>query len=94
MPALTMHLEHLVASRRLSAYLDDELSVRQRKRVTRHVSQCPECGPTLRGLIRITAALRGLGRSTRAQRSVVPLVLERIRDEHAHMSHERSRRPR
>jgi anti-sigma factor RsiW len=54
--------QHRWAHARLSAYLDGELSPRQRRRLERHVSACADCAPTLRSLIRVIHALRTLPR--------------------------------
>ena len=60
----------------MSAYLDGELGTEERRRLQRHTDLCPECGPTLRTLVRLTRELRGLRRSP--QRSVAPGVIERL----------------
>lgn len=57
------------------------VSPRRRARFARHVDECPECGPMLRGLIRVRAALRSIGAPTAGEPSVVPAVLERLRAE-------------
>lgn len=61
--------------------MDAELSLRQRARFARHVDECPECGPMLRGLIRVRAAMRLIGQSPPDGPSVVPSVLERLHGE-------------
>ncbi len=68
-------LEHRWASRRMSAYLDGELGAEERRRLERHSDLCPECGPMLRTLVRLTHELRDLRR--RPERSVAPGVIER-----------------
>ena len=70
------HVEHRFAQRRMSAYVDDDLSARQRQRVERHADLCPECGPLRRALLRLTAALRDLRRPP--DRSVAGSVIRRL----------------
>ncbi len=75
-----MMRDHRFAGRRMSEGLDGELSPRQQARFARHVDECPECGPMLRSLIRMRAALRQVGETPNAA-SIVPGVLERLRSE-------------
>ncbi len=70
-------LEHRWARRRLAAYLDDDLAPAKQRRLERHAAGCPECGPLLRSLATVIAALRWLGRGNR--RSVAPAVMDRLR---------------
>jgi len=49
---------HLAVSRRLSAYLDGELSPLRAGAVERHVARCATCASRLKGLRRTQAALR------------------------------------
>jgi hypothetical protein len=74
--------QHRWARSRLSAYVDGELSARQRRRVERHADACAECGPALRSLIRVIDALRRLPRppATVADRVVVRLRQEIAED--------------
>jgi hypothetical protein len=65
----------------MSDYLDGVLSVRRRRRLARHAERCPDCGPMLRGLMRVTTVLRSLGRMSTVDASVVPSVLDRVREE-------------
>ena len=77
-----MHRDHRFAQRRMSDALDGDLTPRQRARFARHVDECPECGPMLRGLIRVRGVLRTFALDeTSRDASVVPAVLERIRQE-------------
>ena len=73
--------DHHFAQRRMSAYLDGGLHERGCRRLVRHAQQCPECGPLLRGLLRLRALLARLGRATPGDATVVPLVLDRLRRE-------------
>ena len=65
--------------------LDGTLTPRQRARFAHHVDECPECGPMLRGLIRLRAALRSIATDasdpdgSNPDSSVVPAVLEYLR---------------
>lgn len=75
-----MHRDHQYTQRRLGDAVDGALTARQKARVARHVSECPECGPMLRGLIRVRSALRAMGEQRPVEgESVVPGVLERLR---------------
>jgi anti-sigma factor RsiW len=76
-----MRRDHRFAQRRVSDYVDGDLSRRQRLRIARHVDECPECGPMVRGLLRIRLVLGALGRPGSKRTTVVPLVLERLRDD-------------
>lgn len=77
-----MHRDHRYVQRRLPEAVDGELSPRERARVARHVDECPECGPMLRGLIGVRAALRAIREPEEPDgASVVPGVLERLRRE-------------
>jgi len=73
-----MHRQHCYAQRRLSAAVDDALTPREKARVVRHVSECPECGPMLRGLIVVRGTLRAIGSGRAPRTSVVPGVLARL----------------
>ena len=75
--------DHQFAQRRLSAYVDDELSAPDRRRVARHAAECPDCGPLLRGLFQLREALQAIDRASDVRASVVPQVLERVRREPA-----------
>jgi hypothetical protein len=73
--------------------LEGTLTPRQRGRFAQHVDECPECGPMLRGLIRLRAALRSIATDTsdpdgyKHGGTVVPAVLEHLR------AHPSERRP-
>ncbi len=73
--------------------LDGTLTPRQRARFAQHVDECPDCGPMLRGLIRLRAALRSITTDasdpagSNPEGSVVPAVLEHLR------AHPSDRRP-
>ncbi len=65
--------------------LDGTLTPCQRARFARHVDECPECGPMLRGLFRLRAALRSIATDasgpdgSNPDGSVVPAGLEYLR---------------
>ena len=65
--------------------LDGTLTLRQRARFAQHVDECPECGPMLRGLIRLRAVLRSIATDasdpdgSNPDGSIVPAVLEYLR---------------
>jgi anti-sigma factor RsiW len=59
-------LDHLYTRRRVSGYLDGDLSSDARARVERHARECDDCGKTLGALSRIGAALRRLGQPQRS----------------------------
>jgi anti-sigma factor RsiW len=44
----------------MSAYLDDELGERSRRRVARHAADCPECRSVLHSLRRLIGALASM----------------------------------
>lgn len=69
--------QHRWARTRLSAYVDGELTARQRRRLERHADACAECGPALRSLIRVIHALRTLPRPPAP--SVADRVIARLR---------------
>lgn len=77
----------------MSDALDGTLTPRQRGRFAQHVEECPECGPMLRGLLRLRAALRSIATDASDPEgsnhggSVVPAVLEHLR------GHPSERRP-
>jgi anti-sigma factor RsiW len=71
--------EHRWAHRRLSDYLDGELTLRTRRRLQRHADECPACGPTLHSLIRVIHELRRLSHADRP--AVAPAVISRLRAE-------------
>ncbi len=69
-PALNrMHRDHRFSQRRMPDAMDGTLSPRQQARFARHVGECPECGPMLRSLIRVRAALRTIPRADQAPRT-------------------------
>ena len=77
----------------MSDALDGTLTPRQRGRFAQHVEECPECGPMLRGLLRLRAALRSIATDASDPEgsnhggSVVPAVLEHC------VAHPSERRP-
>jgi len=80
-----MHRDHRFAQRVMPDALDGTLTPRQRARFAQHVDECPECGPMLRGLLRLRAALRSVATDApdpdgfNHGGSVVPAVLEHLR---------------
>jgi anti-sigma factor RsiW len=79
MTRIRQRAEHRWAHRRLSDYVDGELTLRARRRLQRHADQCPDCGPTLDSLIRVVHALRTLPQTDRP--SIAPAVISRLRQE-------------
>lgn len=77
MASLRMRLEHRWSQRRMSDYIDGDMSPRERARLERHADLCPECGPLRRALSRLVVELRGLRR--RPERSIAPDVIARLR---------------
>jgi hypothetical protein len=73
--------DHRWSQRRMSDYVDGELSPRERRRLEAHARLCPECGPLRRTLTVLVWELRELGRARRPVRSVAPGVIERLRSE-------------
>jgi anti-sigma factor RsiW len=57
LPRTRFAWDHRWTTGHLSPYLDDELGERGRKRLLRHVAECPECRAALQSL---TAMLRAL----------------------------------
>jgi len=76
---LQMKRDHRWARRRLSEYVDDELTPAERRRLERHADICPECGPLLRALTVTVFRLRQL--RFRLPGSVAPRVIDRLRAE-------------
>jgi anti-sigma factor RsiW len=67
--------DHRWAPGRMSAFLDQDLTARQRSRMERHVSKCSRCRRLLAGLRLVVAALHRLpappdGDATRIAASV------------------------
>ena len=52
--------DHRWTPKRLSPYVDGELSRRARARLDRHVADCPECGGALHSLRRMLVRLEGV----------------------------------
>lgn len=50
MTRISQRLEHRYTSKRLSAYVDDQLSARERERVEEHLRRCAECRAEVRTL--------------------------------------------
>lgn len=68
--------DHRHAQRRMSRYLDGDLSGDAAERIDDHVAVCPQCRHLLRTLRRTVEALRGLGRPHRSGLSET--VIERL----------------
>jgi len=77
MASLRMRLEHRWSQRRMSDYVDGDMSFRDRERLERHADLCPECGPLRRALFWLTVELRELRRPP--ERSIAPRVIEHLR---------------
>jgi anti-sigma factor RsiW len=71
--------EHRWTGARLSAYLDQELSERERKRFEAHAGICPECKRMLATLRRTLQGLRGLAADSPAPPDLADSVIERLR---------------
>jgi anti-sigma factor RsiW len=72
--------EHNWTHAHLSAYLDQELSDRERERLEDHVSVCPHCRRVLRTLRRTLESLMDLPGEPRP--GLADGVIERLRGEH------------
>ena len=72
--------DHRWTRRRMSDYIDGDLSRHQQRRLEAHTRLCPECGPLRRTLTVLVWELRELGRR-RPARSVATGVIQRIRSE-------------
>jgi anti-sigma factor RsiW len=57
---LRFRADHRWAPPRMSAFLDEDLTVGQRERMERHVGVCPQCRGLLGGLQLVVAALHRL----------------------------------
>lgn len=77
-PGPRFHFDHLFARRRLSAYVDDELAPDERRRVRRHVADCPDCGHAERSLRAVLRRLRGL--AGRKPHGLAASSIERVRE--------------
>ena len=53
--------DHRWAQRRLSRYVDGELSSRGRRRLDRHARDCADCGGGIRAIRALVYAVQGLG---------------------------------
>ena len=56
-------VDHRFARRHLSAYVEQDLEASQRRRVERHLVECPECDRVLRSLRRLLDELARMCRS-------------------------------
>jgi hypothetical protein len=72
-----MRLEHRWSRRRMSDYIDGDMSFSERERLEHHADLCPECGPLRRALVGLMIELRELRR--RPERSIAPQVIEHLR---------------
>ncbi len=74
-----MKLDHRWSRRRISEYIDGDLSPSERRRLERHTDICPECRRALRTLIALVLELRRLrGAARPSVASVASRVLERL----------------
>ena len=80
MPRLRHHLrfllDHSWTPQHASEYLDRELRPAGRRRVERHIEECPECRELLRSLRALIGALGTIGHDE--PRVVAPAVLASI----------------
>jgi len=79
MASVRMRLEHRWSQRRISRYVDEDMSPRARERLERHADLCPECGPLRRAMLWLVSELREL--RPPPERSIAPEVIERLRAE-------------
>jgi len=87
-----MRRDHRFTQRAMPDALDQTLTPRQRARFAQHVEDCPQCGPMLRGLIRVRIALRMLNEQPEGvEGSIVRAVLGHLQ---AHAGEQRSKPPR
>lgn len=71
--------EHRWTSARMSAYLDRELSERERHRLEAHAGICPECKRMLATLRKTLEGLRDLSRDSSPPTGLADSVIERLR---------------
>jgi hypothetical protein len=84
-----MQRDHRFVQAHLSDYLEGWLGRRRRRRVQRHVEVCPHCGPMVRVLLVLLAALRALG--TDPPDPIAPHVIARLRSEsNGHAKHKQA----
>ncbi len=76
---LAAAIDHRWAQPRLSAYLDGELTQRQRRRLERHAGICPECRRALKQLGALLRALPGLRGTEPEVDSVADRTAEAVR---------------
>jgi anti-sigma factor RsiW len=73
--------DHRWTPGKLSAYLDGELVERSRRRVRRHIHDCPECRSALRGLERMLRLLHSTPHARNSQTpDIAAAVRRRLRD--------------
>jgi anti-sigma factor RsiW len=74
--------DHRWAPHRMSAYLDGELAARGRRRLERHVRDCPECRGVLGALRRMLALLKSRPHASSAEDvpDIASAVLARLHD--------------
>lgn len=70
--------EHRWTGARFSAYLDRELTERERQRLEAHAGICPECRRMLASLRRTMEGLRGLSRDPSPPTDLADSVIERL----------------
>ena len=76
-PVLWQAMDHRFTKARASGYLDGDLDQRDRDRIDRHTSVCPQCRALLASLRRVIEELSGLSSAPRAR--VAEGILERLR---------------
>lgn len=83
MSSLRFMREHRWTSSHLSEYIDQELSVPERRRIEEHAGLCPHCHRMLATLRRTVSGLRSLGSPAQppAGDGLTEAVLSRFREE-------------
>jgi anti-sigma factor RsiW len=76
---LNARRDHRWAQPRLSAYVENELPARQRRRLTRHEGICPECRRAIRQLKKLLKTLPGL-RADRAPSDIAERTARSVRE--------------
>jgi anti-sigma factor RsiW len=76
---LNARRDHRWAESRFSAYVEDELPQRQRRRLARHEGICPECRRAIRQLKKLLKTLPGL-RSDKAPADLAERTARSVRE--------------
>lgn len=67
MPGARFLVDHRFTRRHLSAYVEPDLEAPQRRRVERHLAECPDCDRMLRSLQRLMSELPRMSHSAPAR---------------------------